>query len=240
VPSGLMPNLSIRSASSRQPRCRSKKHLPRASGNARPAAIVAQLRVTTALLGPPTTATGRTLADVYAEHDPVVAPSSPQRRRHRLRRRRAPPGRRDRLGPLSAGQIRLVRRRARYGFGVGGVRRCLGRRAGESAGGRRKSSRTAGRRRSLHRIRWAVRRRPVISAYQPTSAGRTPTWSTVAGILPGHLPVHDRRPLLKRCTRQLPEVGVAFSPTNPGSADVRRRSDGISRAAVARTTAVGC
>ncbi|GAA1540931.1 GntR family transcriptional regulator [Dactylosporangium maewongense] len=44
-----------------------------AAGNARAAAIVAQLRSTTALLGPPTTASGRTLAQIHAEHEPVVA-----------------------------------------------------------------------------------------------------------------------------------------------------------------------
>src|SRR3954447_11320240 len=43
-----------------------------ASGNARAAAIVAQLRSTTALLGPPTTASGRTLAEIHAEHEQVV------------------------------------------------------------------------------------------------------------------------------------------------------------------------
>lgn len=47
--------------------------LLRAAGNARAAAIVAQLRSTTALLGPPTTASGRTLAEIHAEHEPVVA-----------------------------------------------------------------------------------------------------------------------------------------------------------------------
>nr|WP_221374244.1 GntR family transcriptional regulator [Actinoplanes polyasparticus] len=46
--------------------------LLRAAGNARAAAIVAQLRSTTALLGPPTTASGRTLAEIHAEHEPVV------------------------------------------------------------------------------------------------------------------------------------------------------------------------
>jgi DNA-binding GntR family transcriptional regulator len=46
--------------------------LLRAGGNARAAAIVAQLRSTTALLGPPTTASGRTLAEIHAEHRPVV------------------------------------------------------------------------------------------------------------------------------------------------------------------------
>lgn len=47
--------------------------LLRAAGNARAAAIVAQMRSTTALLGPPTTASGRTLAEIHAEHEPVVA-----------------------------------------------------------------------------------------------------------------------------------------------------------------------
>jgi DNA-binding GntR family transcriptional regulator len=47
--------------------------LLRAAGNGRAAAIVAQLRETTALLGPPTTASGRTLAEIHAEHEPVVA-----------------------------------------------------------------------------------------------------------------------------------------------------------------------
>ncbi len=47
--------------------------LLRAAGNARVAAIVAQLRAATALLGPPTTASGRTLAEIHAEHEPVVA-----------------------------------------------------------------------------------------------------------------------------------------------------------------------
>ncbi|MEV4641899.1 GntR family transcriptional regulator [Actinoplanes sp. NPDC049548] len=46
--------------------------LLRASGNARAAAVVAQLRSTTALLGPPTTASGRTLKQIHAEHEPVV------------------------------------------------------------------------------------------------------------------------------------------------------------------------
>ena len=44
----------------------------RAAGNARAAAIVERLRATTALLGPPTTATGRTLAEIVAEHEPIV------------------------------------------------------------------------------------------------------------------------------------------------------------------------
>ncbi|BCJ50575.1 transcriptional regulator [Actinoplanes sp. NBRC 14428] len=47
--------------------------LLRASGNARAAAVVAQLRSATALLGPPTTVSGRTLAGIHAEHEPVVA-----------------------------------------------------------------------------------------------------------------------------------------------------------------------
>ena len=47
--------------------------LLRAAGNARTAAIIAQLRSTTALLGPPTTASGRTLAQIHADHEPVVA-----------------------------------------------------------------------------------------------------------------------------------------------------------------------
>jgi DNA-binding GntR family transcriptional regulator len=47
--------------------------LLRAAGNARAATIVAQLRSTTALLGPPTTASGRTLTEIQAEHEPVVA-----------------------------------------------------------------------------------------------------------------------------------------------------------------------
>lgn len=43
-----------------------------AAGNRRAAAIVEQLRATTALLGPPTTATGRTLAEIHAEHEPIA------------------------------------------------------------------------------------------------------------------------------------------------------------------------
>lgn len=46
--------------------------LLKASGKARTAAIVEQLRTTTALLGPPTTASGRTLTEIHAEHEPVV------------------------------------------------------------------------------------------------------------------------------------------------------------------------
>ncbi|MBB4692504.1 GntR family transcriptional regulator [Paractinoplanes abujensis] len=46
--------------------------LLRTAGNNRSAAIVAQLRSATALLGPPTTASGRTLAEIHAEHEPVV------------------------------------------------------------------------------------------------------------------------------------------------------------------------
>ncbi|QDH10672.1 GntR family transcriptional regulator [Nocardioides dongxiaopingii] len=42
------------------------------AGNTRAAAIVEQLRSTTALLGPPTTATGRTLREIHAEHAPIV------------------------------------------------------------------------------------------------------------------------------------------------------------------------
>ncbi len=47
--------------------------LLRAAANARAAAIVDQLRATTALLGPPTTATGRTLGEIHDEHAPIVA-----------------------------------------------------------------------------------------------------------------------------------------------------------------------
>lgn len=47
--------------------------LLRAAGNGRAAVIVDQLRAATALLGPPTTATGRTLMEIHAEHAPVVA-----------------------------------------------------------------------------------------------------------------------------------------------------------------------
>ena len=47
--------------------------LLRAAGKPRTAAIVDGLRSTTALLGPPTTASGRTLARIHAEHEPVVA-----------------------------------------------------------------------------------------------------------------------------------------------------------------------
>ena len=46
--------------------------LLRASGKARTAAIIERLRTTTALLGPPTTASGRTLTEIHAEHEPVV------------------------------------------------------------------------------------------------------------------------------------------------------------------------
>lgn len=46
--------------------------LLRVAGNSRAAAIVAQLRSTTALLGPPTTASGRSLTQIHAEHEPVV------------------------------------------------------------------------------------------------------------------------------------------------------------------------
>lgn len=41
-------------------------------GKPRTAAIVAGLRATTALLGPPTTASGRSLAEIHAEHVPLV------------------------------------------------------------------------------------------------------------------------------------------------------------------------
>ncbi len=46
--------------------------LLRAAGNARAAAIIDQLRATTALLGPPTTATGRSLDEIHAEHATIV------------------------------------------------------------------------------------------------------------------------------------------------------------------------
>ncbi|BAL89222.1 putative GntR-family transcriptional regulator [Actinoplanes missouriensis 431] len=44
-----------------------------AAGKPRTAGIVERLRGTTALLGPPTTASGRTLREIHAEHQPVVA-----------------------------------------------------------------------------------------------------------------------------------------------------------------------
>jgi DNA-binding GntR family transcriptional regulator len=47
--------------------------LMRAGGNQRAAAIIDRLRATTALLGPPTTAAGRTLPEICAEHEPIVA-----------------------------------------------------------------------------------------------------------------------------------------------------------------------
>ncbi|WP_130512319.1 GntR family transcriptional regulator [Krasilnikovia cinnamomea] len=47
--------------------------LLRTAGRPRTAAIVERLRTTTALLGPPTTASGRTLRDIHAEHEPVVS-----------------------------------------------------------------------------------------------------------------------------------------------------------------------
>ncbi|BFU45324.1 GntR family transcriptional regulator [Krasilnikovia sp. MM14-A1004] len=47
--------------------------LLRTAGRPRTAAIVERLRTTTALLGPPSTASGRTLPDIHAEHEPVVA-----------------------------------------------------------------------------------------------------------------------------------------------------------------------
>ena len=43
-----------------------------AAGNRRAAAVVEQLRATTALLGPPTTATGRSLTEIHVEHEPIV------------------------------------------------------------------------------------------------------------------------------------------------------------------------
>lgn len=46
--------------------------LLRAAGNTRAATIVEQLRATTALLGPPTTATGRSLDEIHAEHAAIV------------------------------------------------------------------------------------------------------------------------------------------------------------------------
>ncbi|GAA2551840.1 GntR family transcriptional regulator [Winogradskya consettensis] len=46
--------------------------LLRTSGRPRTAAIIERLRTTTALLGPPTTASGRTLAQIHAEHEPIV------------------------------------------------------------------------------------------------------------------------------------------------------------------------
>jgi DNA-binding GntR family transcriptional regulator len=46
--------------------------LMRAGGNLRAAAIIDRLRATTALLGPPTTTAGRTLAEIRDEHEPIV------------------------------------------------------------------------------------------------------------------------------------------------------------------------
>ena len=46
--------------------------LLRTAGRPRTAAIVERLRTTTALLGRPTTAGGRTLRQIHAEHEPVV------------------------------------------------------------------------------------------------------------------------------------------------------------------------
>jgi len=43
------------------------------AGNRRATRVVDDLRTSTALLGPRTTATGRTLAGIHAEHEPVVA-----------------------------------------------------------------------------------------------------------------------------------------------------------------------
>lgn len=42
------------------------------AGNARAASVIDQLRATTALLGPPSTATGRTLEQIVTEHERVV------------------------------------------------------------------------------------------------------------------------------------------------------------------------
>lgn len=44
----------------------------RSAGNSRAAAIIDSLRSATALLGPPTTATGRSLHEIHAEHAPIV------------------------------------------------------------------------------------------------------------------------------------------------------------------------
>lgn len=46
--------------------------LMRAGGNRRAASIIERLRATTALLGPPTTTAGRTLAEIRDEHEPIV------------------------------------------------------------------------------------------------------------------------------------------------------------------------
>ncbi|GAA2032536.1 GntR family transcriptional regulator [Terrabacter terrae] len=46
--------------------------LMHAGGNRRAATIIERLRVTTALLGPPTTTAGRTLAEIRDEHEPIV------------------------------------------------------------------------------------------------------------------------------------------------------------------------
>nr|WP_222131154.1 GntR family transcriptional regulator [Pseudonocardia sp. C8] len=46
--------------------------LLRAAKNARAASIIEHLRGITALLGPPTTASGRTLDEIVAEHQPIV------------------------------------------------------------------------------------------------------------------------------------------------------------------------
>lgn len=46
--------------------------LLRAGGNQRVATIIERLRATTALLGPPTTTAGRTLAEIRDEHEPIV------------------------------------------------------------------------------------------------------------------------------------------------------------------------
>ncbi|WP_344063707.1 GntR family transcriptional regulator [Terrabacter lapilli] len=46
--------------------------LLRAGGNQRAATIIERLRATTALLGPPTTTAGRTLAEIRDEHEPII------------------------------------------------------------------------------------------------------------------------------------------------------------------------
>ncbi|MCW2816426.1 MAG: transcriptional regulator [Nocardioides sp.] len=60
-----------------------------AAGNHRAAEIVEQLRATTALLGPPTTATGRSLTEIHAEHRPIVEAvlaADPDAAEHAMRR----------------------------------------------------------------------------------------------------------------------------------------------------------
>lgn len=46
--------------------------LMQAGGNGRAAAVIERLRATTALLGPPTTTSGRSLAEIRDEHAPIV------------------------------------------------------------------------------------------------------------------------------------------------------------------------